>query len=115
MDYYQGYEDAMRQSRVTRNTGLISFLFRIIFSLLYNAFIYVPLLVLSYLLANRNSALYNNDIFIKSSLTVIICYLLFAFIYFLKGILIGYEMRRVLRGFLCGSVVLRSLAVFKCC
>jgi hypothetical protein len=89
MDYFQGYEDAMRQARVTRNTGLLSFLFRIIISFLYNAFIYVPLLALSYLLVNKMSFLYNNDIIIKSGLTVIICYLLFAFICFLKGILIG--------------------------
>jgi hypothetical protein len=89
MDYYQGYEDAMRQSRVRRGIGLTRFVTRLIFSLLYSAFVYIPLLVLSYYLATRISDSYSNDLFIKSGLTILICYLLFAFIYFLKGLLIG--------------------------
>jgi hypothetical protein len=89
MDYYQGYEDATRQSRVRRGIGLTGFVTRMIFSLLYSAFIYIPLLVLSYWLATTISDSYSNDLFIKSGLTILICYLLFALIYFLKGLLIG--------------------------
>jgi hypothetical protein len=93
MDYYQGYEDAMRQSRVRRSIGLAGFVTRLIFSLLYSAFVYIPLLVLSYYLATRISDSYSNDLFIKSGLTILICYLLFATIYFLKGLLIGLRNR----------------------
>jgi hypothetical protein len=89
MDYYQGYEDAMRQTRVTRGTGLIWFLVRIIISLLYSGFVYVPLLMMSYFVASKLSGLYSNDIYIKIGLTVIVGYALFSIIYFLKGILIG--------------------------
>jgi hypothetical protein len=89
MDYYQGYEDAIRQTKVTRSTGLIGFFIRTIISVLYSAFVYVPLIMLSYFVANKLSGLYSNDIYIKIGLTVITGYLLFSFIYFLKGILIG--------------------------
>jgi hypothetical protein len=89
MDYYQGYEDAMRQTRVTRSTGLIGFFIRTIVSILYSAFIYVPLLILGYFLASRMASLYSGDIYVKVGLTLILCYGLFSFIYFLKGVLIG--------------------------
>lgn len=89
MDYYQGYEDAMRQSRVRRGTGAAGFVTRLIFSVLYSAFVYAPLLILAYFLVTRISHLYSNDLFIKCGLTVTISYLLFALIYFLKGVLIG--------------------------
>lgn len=89
MDYYQGYEDAMRQARVTRSTGLIGILFRTIVSISYSAFVYVPLLIFSYYIAGKLSSLYSNDLFIKIALTIIVAYLLFSFVYFLKGILIG--------------------------
>lgn len=89
MDYYQGYEDAMRQARISRTNGLIGFVLRLMFSLAYSAFIYVPLLILSFYLAQSFSSFYSNDIYIKIGLTVIIAYLLFGFIYFLKGVLIG--------------------------
>jgi hypothetical protein len=88
MDYYQGYEDAMRQGRATRIRGWMGLVVRIIILLLYSAFIYLPLLILSYFLASAMSDLYSNDIFIKSGLTFTIGYFLFALIYFLKGILI---------------------------
>lgn len=91
MDYYQGYEDAMRQTKVTRGHGLIGFLFRSIFSILYGVFVYVPLLMLGYLLANRISIYYSNDIVIKCGLTLAFTYVLFATIYFLKGIVIGMK------------------------
>lgn len=89
MDYYQGYEDAMRQARVTRSAGLLGFVIRMIISVLYSAFIYVPLIVLSYFLVSKISALYSNDVYIKVGLTAIVAYLLFSLVYFLKGILIG--------------------------
>ena len=89
MDYYQGYEDAMRQVRVRRGTGVAGFVTRLIFSVLYSAFVYAPLLMLGYFAATRTSHLYSNDLFIKCGLTITISYLLFALIYFLKGILIG--------------------------
>jgi hypothetical protein len=91
MDYYQGYDDAMTQARVSRNTGLFGFIGRIIFSLLYAAFIYVPLLMLGYWTANTMSTVYSNDIIIKSGLTVGFAYLFFAFVYFMKGLLIGFR------------------------
>lgn len=89
MDYYQGYEDAMRQARVTRSAGLLGFVIRTILSILYSVFVYAPLLVLSYFLVNEISALYSNDVYIKIGLTAIVAYLLFSFVYWLKGILIG--------------------------
>ena len=89
MDYYQGYEDAMRQARVRRGTGVAGFVTRLIFSVLYSAFVYAPLLILGYFVATRISHLYSNDLFIKCGLTITISYLLFALIYFLKGVLIG--------------------------
>lgn len=89
MDYYQGYEDAMRQARASRTTGLAGIVFRLILSLIYGAFSYVPLLIAAYLIANKMSDLYSNDVFIKISLTVTIAYILFSFVYFLKGLLIG--------------------------
>src|SRR5687768_2981629 len=91
MDYYQGYEDAMRQTRVTRSQGLIGFLLRSIVSILYGAFVYVPLLMLGYFLASRISIYYSNDIVIKCGLTVVFTYVLFAAIYFLKGMVIGMK------------------------
>lgn len=91
MDYYQGYDDAMRQARVTRTNGLAGFLFRIIISVLYSAFIYVPLILLGYWAANKMSALYSNDGFIKVGLTIAWAYLFFAFVYVLKGVLIGLK------------------------
>jgi len=89
MDYYQGYEDAMRQASASRTTGLAGIVFRLILSLIYGAFIYVPLLIAAYLIANKMSDLYSDDVFIKISLTVTIAYILFSFVYFLKGLLIG--------------------------
>jgi hypothetical protein len=89
MDYYQGYEDAMRQARACRTTGLIGFIVRIILSLIYCAFIYVPLIMLAYWAANKMSALYSNDVLIKFGLSLGLAYLLFAFIYLVKGLLIG--------------------------
>jgi len=95
MDYYQGYEDAMRQTRVGRSTGLIGFLFRMILSLVYAAFIYGPLLMLSYVIVQKMSALYSNDTYIKTGLTIVVCYLLFALIYLFKGALIGLRSNKV--------------------
>jgi hypothetical protein len=89
MDYYQGYEDAMRQARASRGSGLLGSIARLLISVLYSAFIYVPLLIFGYYLANQMSPLYSGDIFIKVALTLLIAYLLFASIYFLKGILIA--------------------------
>lgn len=89
MDYYQGYEDAMRQVRVRRGTGVAGLVARLIFSVLYSAFVYAPLLILGYFVATRISHLYSSDLFIKCGLTITISYLLFALIYFLKGVLIG--------------------------
>ena len=79
----------MRQSRVRRGIGLTGFVARLIFSILYSTFIYIPLLVLSYFIATRIYDSYSNDLLITSGLTILICYLLFALIYFLKGLLIG--------------------------
>lgn len=89
MDYYQGYEDAMRQRQVRRSTGLIGWLFRIALSIVYGAFIYAPLLLLSYMLVKEMAPLYSDDVFVKIGLTMIVCYLLFSLIYFLKGVLIA--------------------------
>lgn len=89
MDYYQGYEDGMRQTRVTRGFGLIGFLLRSIISVFYSAFVYLPLLVLSYFIATSLSRFYSSDVFIKIGLTIAFSYLLFSFIYFIKGIMIG--------------------------
>jgi len=89
MDYYQGYEDAMRQARATRSTGLTSIFIGTLFSILYSAFVYLPLLILSYIIANKIHWLYSNDIFIKIGLTVACFYLMLSFIYFLKGAVIG--------------------------
>jgi hypothetical protein len=87
MDYYQGYEDAMRQARVRRNSGLI------VISILYGAFIYVPLLLFGYWLANKISPLYSSDTIIRFALTSIFAFLSFAIIYFIKGLLIGLRTR----------------------
>ncbi|MBT1705559.1 hypothetical protein [Chryseosolibacter indicus] len=89
MDYYQGYEDAMRQARVSHSAGLLGFVIRTIISILYSAFVYAPLLIFSYFLVNKMSALYSNDVYIKVGLTVIVAYFLFSFVYLLKGVLIG--------------------------
>ena len=89
MDYFQGYEDAMRQARVTRAPGLFGYFVRAIISLLYSAFIYVPLLMLGYIVAESISILYSNDTYVKIALTLVNSYLIFAVIYLLKGILIG--------------------------
>lgn len=89
MDYYQGYEDAIRQARVSRTSGLIGFIARTIFSILYGAFVYVPLFLVGYWLANKMTSLYSGDIVIKIGLTVAWAYVSFAFVYFLKGVLIG--------------------------
>jgi hypothetical protein len=94
MDYYQGYEDAMRQARITRGAGLLGFFIRTIISILYSAFVYVPLLAFSYSLVTKISPLYSNDIYIKVGLTGIVAYLLFSFVYFLKGVLIGLRNNR---------------------
>jgi hypothetical protein len=94
MDYYQGYDDAMRQARVTRSAGLLGFVVRTIVSILYSAFVYVPLLILSYVLAESMSDFYSNDVYIKIGLAIVICYLIFSAIYFLKGILIGLRQNR---------------------
>jgi hypothetical protein len=94
MDYYQGYEDAMRQSRLSRTSGLAAMVLRLILSLSYGAFIYVPLLIVGYLIATKLSAFYSNDGFVKVGLTLAIAYLLFSFVYFLKGFLIGLKSAR---------------------
>jgi hypothetical protein len=94
MDYHQGYEDAMRQARVSRGAGLLGFFIRTIISTLYSAFVYVPLIAFSYFLVSKISALYSNDIYIKVGLTAIVAYLLFSFVYFLKGVLIGLRTNR---------------------
>ena len=67
MDYYQGYEDAMRQARISRTNGLIGFVLRLMFSLAYSTFIYVPLLILSFYLAQAFFSFYSNDIYSKVS------------------------------------------------
>lgn len=89
MDYYQGYDDGMYQARATRSIGLVGFLFRIFLSLVWGAFVYVPLLVLGYWIASRMSSLYSDEMIIKISLTLLFAYLGFGLIYFLKGILIS--------------------------
>lgn len=89
MDYYQGYEDAMRQARVNRSSGLIGFLLRSIMSIFYSAFVYVPLLMMGYFMATALSRFYSSDVFIKMGLTMALSYLLFSFIYFIKGVMIG--------------------------
>lgn len=89
MDYYQGYDDGMYQARATRSIGLVGFLFRILLSLVWGAFVYVPLLILGYWIASSMSSLYSDEMIIKISLTLLFAYLGFGLIYFLKGILIS--------------------------
>src|SRR5688572_1206287 len=89
MDYYQGYDDGIYQARVSRSTGLVGFLFRLFLSLVWGAFVYVPLLMLGYRIASEMSHLYSNEMFIKIPLTLLFAYLGFGLIYFLKGVLIS--------------------------
>jgi len=93
MDYYQGYDDAMRQTRVHRTAGLTGFILRLILSVLYGAFIYIPLLLVGYWMANKMNSLYSDDQIIKIVLTLACAYVVFSFIYFLKGLLIGMRTR----------------------
>lgn len=89
MDYYQGYDDGMYQARATRSTGLLGFLFRIFLSLVWGAFVCVPLLILGYWIATSMSSLYNGEMIIKIALTLFFAYLGFGLVYFLKGMLIS--------------------------
>lgn len=89
MDYYQGYDDGMYHARATRSPGLVSFMFRLFLSLVWGAFVYIPLLMLGYWAANKMSSLYSDEMLIKVSLTFVFAYLGFGMIYFLKGILIS--------------------------
>lgn len=89
MNYYQGYDDGMYQARATRCTGLVGFLFRIFLSLVWGAFVYIPLLILGYWIASSMSSLYSGEMIIKISLTLLFAYLGFGLIYFLKGILLS--------------------------
>ena len=82
MDYYQGYDDGMYQARSSRGTGLVGFLFRLVLSLVWGAFVYVPLLLLGYWIASRMSSLYSDEILIKISLTLVFAYLGFGFQFF---------------------------------
>lgn len=95
MDYYQGYDDGMYQARASRGTGLIGFLFRLFLSFAWGAFVYVPLLMAGYWIASKMSHLYSNEMFIKISLTLVLAYLGFGLIYFLKGILISLRATRI--------------------
>lgn len=89
MDYYQGYDDGIYQARASRSTGLVGFLFRLFLSLLWGAFVYIPLLMMGYWIASKMSHLYSDEMFIKIPLTLLLAYLGFGLIYLLKGILIS--------------------------
>lgn len=89
MNYYQGYDDGMYQTRTTRSIGLVGFLFRLFFSLVWGAFVYIPLLMIGFWISEQMKDLYSNDLLIKISLTLLIAYLVFGMIYFAKGILIA--------------------------
>lgn len=91
MDYYQGYEDAMGQARASRTSGLVGLVVRMSLSLFYGAFIYVPLLIIAYLLADKLSTYYSSDVYIKIAFTLTLGYFLFATVYFHKGLLIGFK------------------------
>ena len=89
MDYYQGYDDGIYQARASRSTGLVGFLFRLFLSIVWGAFVYLPLLMLGYWIASNMSSLYSNEMLIKIPLTLLFAYVGFGLIYFLKGILIS--------------------------
>ena len=94
MDYYQGYDNGMYQARATRSTGLVGFLFRIFLSLVWGAFVHVPLLILGYWLASSMSSLYSDEMIIKISLALLFAYVGFGLVYFLKGMLISLRASR---------------------
>ena len=79
----------MYQARASRSTGLVGFMFRLILSLAWGAFVYVPLLMVGYWVASQVSHLYSDEMFIKIPLTLVFAYLGFGLIYFLKGMLIS--------------------------
>ena len=89
MDYYQGYDDGIYQGRASRSTGLVGFLFRLVLSLVWGAFVYIPLLMLGYWIASNMSSLYSDEMLIKIPLTLLFAYMGFGLIYFLKGMLIS--------------------------
>jgi hypothetical protein len=94
MDYYQGYDDGIYQARASRSTGLVGFLFRLFLSIVWGAFVYVPLLMLGYWIASNMSSLYSDEMLIKIPLTLLFAYMGFGLIYFLKGMLISLKASR---------------------
>ncbi|HYF68624.1 MAG TPA: hypothetical protein VD884_10830 [Ohtaekwangia sp.] len=113
MDYYQGYDDGMYQARASRSIGLVGFLFRLFLSIVWGAFVYVPLLMLGYWIASKMSHLYSNEMFIKIPLTLLFAYLGFGLIYFLKGVLISLRAARKGRWILIWVVCVAATCGFQ--
>lgn len=86
---YQEYDDGMYQAQVSRSAGFVGFMFRLFLSLAWGAFVYVPLVVVGYWVANQLGHLYSYEMFIKMPLTLVFAYVGFGLIYFLKGMLIS--------------------------
>jgi hypothetical protein len=95
MEYYEGYYDGLRQRRMGLIRGLLfSYLFRTVITLIYLGIVYLPLLLISYGIADKFAQTYSNTFFVKIPLIFIIAYALYAVLYFLKGILIALKANR---------------------
>jgi hypothetical protein len=91
MDYQQGDYDGIYQARGTRSVGLIGFVFRLFLSIVWGSFVYTPLLMLGYWAASKMSSFYTNETLIKIPLMLLVAYLVFALIYFMKGVSVSMK------------------------
>lgn len=89
MNYYQGYDDGYWEGRnsVGRN-HFAGWLVSSIIGALFQLVIFSPLLMLGYWLADHLHSAYSNDWTIKVALVIFFSYILYAILYFLKGMII---------------------------
>jgi hypothetical protein len=100
MEYYDGYYDGLRQGQRNFIFPLFSKALRYFAVLIYLAFVFLPFLLASFLLTDALATTYGNDFFIKIILTGVVGYLLYGFIYFLKGTLIALKAKNLKSWFL---------------
>lgn len=86
----QGYDEGIQQARSSHSAGIPILL--VLAMILWKAFVYAPLLLAGYWLANMMSAMYGDGWFIKSLLTLVFAVLAAGIIYFFKGMLISLRM-----------------------
>jgi hypothetical protein len=71
--------------------AMITVLFTLMFKAIYYGFVYLPIWAASYLLTKKIQPLYGDSKPIKVIMLFIIAYLLYSFVFFLKGLMIVFK------------------------